>query len=300
MFAVFLMSVATASAVTIYDSIDNPLPGSYPSLGYQATSTSEFGDHVLFAGAERDLLTVTVTMTNWACENDFSWSEENQSWVVNRTSEEACLTTPESGFMHPLTVTLYEVNNSGAEPAVGALIASKTIDAFVPFRPSYDDRCPAPENDTPFGGAWYDEAAEACVHGYNVNVDFDFSGDGITLPEEVIYTVSFDTSSYGENPIGASGPYDSLNYGLSAGALVGTDVETATTFLDSDWADAYCDAGANGTGVLRRDADCWDGYVPTARFEARDDTPEIPEFGGLLAVATIGLIGTAFVVRKRA
>jgi len=36
------------------------------------------------------------------------------------------VTTPGTGFDHPVTINIYEVDNSGADPAVGPLIVSKT------------------------------------------------------------------------------------------------------------------------------------------------------------------------------
>lgn len=44
------------------------------SLGFQATSTDEFGDHIQFAGTERKLGGVVVAMSSWACGNDFTYS----------------------------------------------------------------------------------------------------------------------------------------------------------------------------------------------------------------------------------
>ena len=62
-----------ATGNVIYDSIPMPYPGSFPSLGYEATSTDEFGDHIAFAGTDRELDSVVVSLTNWACENDFDF-----------------------------------------------------------------------------------------------------------------------------------------------------------------------------------------------------------------------------------
>ena len=40
---------AQAAGGTIYDSIPAPLPPNVASLGFEATSTSEFGDRIAFA-----------------------------------------------------------------------------------------------------------------------------------------------------------------------------------------------------------------------------------------------------------
>jgi len=63
---------SVAMADVIYNSIPAPLPGNLPSLGYQATQTTEFGDRIQFAGTARHLTTVTVTLSDWAKYSDWS------------------------------------------------------------------------------------------------------------------------------------------------------------------------------------------------------------------------------------
>jgi hypothetical protein len=289
-----------------FSTLPDTFPGSFPSLGYEATSTDEFGDHIGLAGVDRDLQTVRVSLTNWACENDFD--DVGGSWVPNRGPSEACVTTPGSGYMHPITLNLYQVDNTGPDPAVGALIATKTASFFIPFRPSWDSvNCAAgnPGADVPFGGTWYDPVLAACVHGYAFVIDFDFSADGITLPDEVIYGVAYDTADYGAAPIGAAGPYNSLNVSVNtAPPYAGTDVEPGTVFWDTSYGPFYCDGGVGGTDTFRRDADCWDPYVPVVEFLAT--SPAVPTMGpgflgllGALLLAGLGLTAL-FVPRRRA
>ena len=69
-----LALTATAGAVTpsaVYDATPNPLPPNVASLGYEATSTSEFGDKVHLAGTNRVLDEITVTMSDWALKSDY-------------------------------------------------------------------------------------------------------------------------------------------------------------------------------------------------------------------------------------
>lgn len=106
-----LVASTTASATVIYDTTPSPMPGNVVSLGYQATSTSEFGDRIVFAGTERALTAVTVTMSDWAKYADYP--------SMNA-----------SGWTHPLTLNLYKVGLSGA---VGALIYSSTVNASIPW-----------------------------------------------------------------------------------------------------------------------------------------------------------------------
>lgn len=270
-----------ADAQVVFDSIPATLPGSFPSVGYQATQTDELGDNIAFTlpDGNNKLTTVTVSLTNWSCENDFDLVEG--AWVPNRGSTEACVTTPGSGFTHPITLNLYNVDHTGEYPAPGALLVTKTINATIPFRPSYDSvQCSAnsPENDIPFGGTWFDPVQNKCVHGRAFTIDFDFSSDNVVLPGEVIFGIAYNTSSYGTAPMGVVGPYDSLNLSLgNAIPTVGTDVEPKTLFYDTRTAGNYCDSGAGGVNIFRRDAGCWEdansnSYIPVIRFSSYVDT----------------------------
>lgn len=261
-------SVIDAAPDNIYDSIPAIYPGSFPSLGYEATSTDEFGDHISFDGSSRALDSVEISLTNWACENDYD--NVSGTWVPNRGTSEACVTTLGSFFAHPITLNIYEVDNSGVDPAIGSLIASVTDTFDIPFRPSWDSvNCPAPSTDVPFGGTWYDPVLGACVHGYAFNITFDFSTLGVTLPEEVIFGVAYNTANHGAAPLGTAGPYSSLNVSLATvPPTVGIDVEAGTAFWDTSYGPFYCDGGAGGTDTFRRDANCWDPYIPAVRFNA--------------------------------
>jgi hypothetical protein len=269
-----------ADAQVVFDSIPATLPGSFMSVGYQATQTDELGDNIAFTvpAGNNKLTTVTVSLTNWSCENDFDLVDG--VWVPNRAGNEACVTTPGSGFTHPITLNLYNVYHSGEYPAVGTLLASKTINATIPFRPSYDSvQCSAnsPENDIPFGGTWFDPVQNKCVHGRAFTIDFDFTADNFVLPSEIIFGIAYNTSSYGTAPTGVVGPYDSLNLSLgTASPTVGTDVEPKTLFYDTRTASNYCDSGAGGVNIFRRDADCWEdgnsnSFVPVIRFSSYVD-----------------------------
>ncbi len=76
-------------------------------------------------------------------------------------------------------------------------------------------------------GKWYD--GTACVNGKAANITFDFSSQNLTLPDTVVYGISYNTTSYGPSPIGtgascystaAGCPYDSLNIGLSTQVVI--------------------------------------------------------------------------------
>ncbi|RKN04882.1 hypothetical protein [Streptomyces radicis] len=249
----------------IYDSIPEELPPHVASLGYQATGTSEFGDEVGFGSeGNRKLKSIEVVLSSWACE-------------AGRWNTTDCFSSPDVTFDHPITINVYEVDNSGPTPVPGTLLASQTDVATIPYRPSANPvKCTGVD-----AGRWYDATTGTCNDGIAHPVVFDFGGT-LLLPDEIIWTVAFDTSSYGAEPIGtgtacfatAQGcPYDALNVGAQTfpGApYAGIDIEADAAFLDPVSAASYCDAGAGGTGVLRWDAPCWADNGPLARITATE------------------------------
>src|SRR5258708_8179215 len=151
---------------TIYNNIPGPLPPNIPSLGYQATQTSEFGDLIQFAGTDRSLTTVTLVMSDWALAS--TYSSMSPTWS------------------HPITLNLYNVDNSGANPAPGTLIATQTQTFAIPWRPEADPTCPG-------GTAW--RASDGnCYNGFAFAIMFDFTGT--TVPNQIIYGVAFNTNTW--------------------------------------------------------------------------------------------------------
>jgi hypothetical protein len=67
------------------------------------------------------------------------------------------------------------------------------------------------------------------------------------VPAEFIYGIAYSTQSYGSLPMGAAGPYNSLNVGLldtrdySGQPTVGTDVDTDAVFWNTLTAAWYSD-----------------------------------------------------------
>ena len=263
--------------VVVYNTQPAVMPGSYPSVGFQATSTSELGDYLQLASTQRVAQRITFELTNWACENDFT-SDGSGGWIANRSNNDACMTTPGSSYTHPITLNVYEADTSGSVPVVGALVLTKTVNANIPFRPSYDDRCTAPSGDVPFGGTWYDETTGSCSHGFNFDVPFDL--DGEILPDNVIVSVAYNTQSHGYSPIGSVGPFDSLNVAVGpVSPTVGINVDPDDIYWNTSHASFYTDGGAAGVGILRQDSG-WTGYVPVIKIETSSPTVttiEIPK-----------------------
>ena len=235
----FPESAAAAPVPTVYDATPNPLPPNVASLGFEATSTSEFGDYVHLAGAGRTLQTVTVTMSDWALYSDYSSNPDYMNDSANWT--------------HPLTLNIYS-NHLGANGAPDTLLATKTQVATIPWRPVAN-----PGTDPGECGVastqWFDSGTQQCYSGKAFNVTFDLSSLTTVLPSDVIVTMAYNTADYGANPIHQAGPYNSLNVGVPSGQLatVGTDDSADNVFWNTSYADFYTDGGASGVGLLRLD-----------------------------------------------
>jgi hypothetical protein len=119
----------------------------------------------------------------------------------------------------------------------------------IPYRPSADPvKCTDPGTDSNQGddtGKWYNAAADLCQNGYQFNVTFDFSSIAVPAGGTVIWTVTYNTSNSGINPLGngttcriAGTPgcgYDSLNVGTWTypnAEYAGTDVDDAQAWVD--------------------------------------------------------------------
>jgi hypothetical protein len=191
-----------------------------------------------------------------------------------------------------MTATLYAVDEGTDPVSVGEVIGSATRTVGVRYRPSADPtRCPASPD------SWYSESDDRCFTGFAQTIEFpasDFSGIG-PLPEKLIWTIAFNTTHAGYDPIGegaacygtsAGCPYDALNVGATSfgsdiDAFEGTDEEPASAFYNSSNGWAYCDGGAAGVDVLRDDVGCWLGYRPVGRINVPPPAP--PESATVLS-----------------
>jgi hypothetical protein len=240
----------TASAALVYDNIPTPLPANLPSQPYQAQQTGQYGGQVQLAGTQRQDPTITVMMSSWACQSD---------------PAATCTTTPGATFSHPITLNLYGVLPNG-EP--GSLISSVTQTFNIPFRPSQSAVC-GDRRWSPDG------TVGSCVSGFGNTIQFNLAGRGVSLPDRVIIALAYNTQSYGEDPIGTDGPYNSLNVALFGAPTVGSLPRPNDGYWDSQTAGNYCDGGTGGVGVFRLDAGCWNTgapdfvpYQPAVRVDA--------------------------------
>jgi hypothetical protein len=255
--AVVAVPAATATARTpIYDNIPAPLPGNVPSVGFEATSASEFGGQVQFDGVVRSHPLVRVALSSFGCQSGHWYSGD-------------CSTTPGSKFSEPITVNVYNVG-AGDEP--GNLIGAVTHTFDMPYRPSANyNHCTGPD-----AGKWFQASSNTCNNGklFAKNVSLG----SLDLPDKAIVSVAYNTTHYGYVPIGEAAPcytspggcgYDALNVGTNAPPTVGSDPLPDDAYFNSSSGSQYCDGGTGGTGTFRLDAGCWTGYQPAIRVLAR-------------------------------
>jgi len=232
-----LPAASLAAVPPAYSNVPSHLPGNVTSFAFEAQSAAEFGDLVALGGTERDSgnLPVTVVMSIWACEQG---------------GDATCVTTPGSTWTHPITLNIYAVDNSGATPAPGAKLLSVTQTFTLPYRPSWDSaHCTS-------SYGWYQASAGRCYNGLAHPITFALPG-GTPLPDQLIWTVAFNTTNHGYHPIGkqpGTAPYDSLNVGsqtLVSPPAYGADVDPDVAFVAGDTGGLHADSG-------------WAAYTPLA------------------------------------
>jgi hypothetical protein len=232
--AAFLVAGALAAPVpsVVYNATPNPLPPNVASVGFEATSTSQFGDYVHLAGTDRVLKTVTVTMSDWALYSDYS---SDARYLGNSAT-----------WSHPITVNVYS-NHLGANGVPDTLLATRTQTTTIPWRPAADPTCSN-------GTAWRAGDGD-CYNGVAFNASFDMSSPSVVLPTDVIVGIAYNTADYGATPLHVAGPYNSLNVGAPTGqtASVGTDDNANNVFWNTSFAGFYSDGGAAGVGIFRQD-----------------------------------------------
>jgi hypothetical protein len=252
--ATLAMFAGPTAAVTppAYNSIPTALPGNVHSVSFEATQTSEFGDYIALGGTERARanLPVTVVMSIWTCEAG-GWTGTD------------CTTTPGDTFSQPLTLNMYTVDHSASVPAAGTKFLTTTQTFNLPYRPSWDPSGPCAANGNLH--PWHSAVDGGCWNGLAHEVTFTLPA-GADLPDELIWSISFNTRDYGPSPIGGpSGPYDSLNVGTQTfpdQPSYGTDVKPNAVFQNSLWNLQYGDGGA--TGTFRDDTAGWADLKPLA------------------------------------
>jgi hypothetical protein len=172
-----------------------------------------------------------------------------------------------SGWSWPITLTFYNVDSSSGTPQPGSVIYTTT---------------------QTFNMVWAPEGQTA------QNFLINFNLPGVETPAEFIFSIAFNTETFGAAPTGVPGPYIALNVGANdtAAPQVGTRPVPDSAYLNADNCAGYSNGCAGGLlpGVFRQDTH-WTPYSLAAEFA----TPEPGSFG-LLLCGGIGIVGFA---RKR-
>jgi uncharacterized repeat protein (TIGR01451 family) len=243
-------AVLAASPTYIYDSIPNPLPPNVPSEAFQASHVAEWGDEITFAGSNRNITQVTLVISDWSTAANYPTYPGASGPTWN----------------YPITLNLYNVDNSGSNPPQpGTLIATRTATFAIPWRPASDPTCADPTR-------W--RASDGnCYGGLAFKVTFDFTGT--VVPNQLIYGVAINTSTFGAAPVGVVGPYDGLNFGFAqVPPSIGSNPFPDSAFLNAADGGGYNDGGSGGSGTFRRDpsttptpADSWAPFSGAIQFE---------------------------------
>ena len=268
--------VAPAMADLVYNNIPDPLPVSLPSLGYEAEQTVAFGGLIGLTSAS-SLTSATLYMDTWAPLSDLAGYATYQANQAGNFDA--------NGYQWPLTLSLYNVTGTGASTAAGSLITSVTQTFTIPWRPPTD-----PVNCT---GGRYQGPDGNCYHGFGFEVKFDLSG--VSVPDNLIYSLSFNTADYGDSPVGYAGPYNSLNFGVATTGAgvpsVGTDPLPGSVFWNTTNASWFGTAGS--LALDNQDTANW-GAGQGTWYEgalALDAAPEPAAFGfGAMGIAAVALM----------
>lgn len=232
---------AQTAGTPVFTNLAAPVPPNVVSQGFQCCQTSEIGDEIaLEPGTPRRAGFVTVLMSSWSLHAIYP-------------------DMPAAGYEHPITLNLY---TDAASAEAHAPAASITQTFTIPWRPEADPTC---------GGTAWRAGDGSCYSGYAFTISFDLRSLNYTLPDQFIYGVAYNTNTWGYEPIGAPGPYESLNVGIAKFGnvvqvpTVGVDVDPDVVYWNTRVAAWYSDGGAGGIGTFRADTG-WVGYPVGATF----------------------------------
>jgi len=271
------VGAAPASASVLYNStVTLSRVGNLPSVGGEAYAFAELGNQITLTRAAK-AGTVVITLSSWACQAGTWYGDD-------------CVTAAGAKFTEPITLNIYDAPTSTTPPTVvpGARILSVTKTFSIPYRPSANATKCTGSN----AGTWYDSALGSCFNGLATNITFNLTSLHLSLPQNLVFGIAYNTSDYGYAPYGDSTachstpegcPYDSLNIGLSqdpTNVSRGTDPNPGTIYQNSPLGGEYCDGGTGGTSIFRLDSPgdpCWGvvspyntapWYIPAVEFMA--------------------------------
>ncbi len=211
-----------SSATALYDSIvlygDGKPGDNISSEGFECCQVNEFGDALNLTGSGT-VSKVSVVMQSWGCEQG-NWYSHN------------CQTNKGDTFPEPITLSIYSVVQTSGNPQPGILLARKTRTFNIHFRPSANPRCIGTSYSA---GGFIGRPDGYCDEGLSQLISWKLVKPIMTLPSQVIVTVSYNTSTSGYTPYGtgttcysSSGGcgYDSLNVSADGnGGFIGSPID---------------------------------------------------------------------------
>jgi hypothetical protein len=200
-----ICDAGTGNTGAAYNVIPTDFPECFraPSFAFEGNFAGEFGDGVVLdTTAGTTLKSVTVDFQSYGCGTSGHWNTAIDG-DPNEPGDQAdpCVTAPNQTFTVPggITARIYALPNGGGfdtNAEVGPEIATATINPDIPFRPSADPTCTGAEAGKFVG------PNGVCVNSLPVLLTFNFQDEQLAPGQEVIWTVSFDTSNAGYAPIG--------------------------------------------------------------------------------------------------
>jgi hypothetical protein len=126
---------------------------------------------------------------------------------------------------------------------LGDLLYHNTTTFLIPWRPEPSSDCN--------GTQWKDLNGD-CIDGLSFTILFEISG-GLNISNDVVFILGYNTQTYGLEPYGVDGPYNTLGLGVSATAPdFGSNGMPGFMFI-------------NVTDILSQDSSAYPDY-PMARF----------------------------------
>ena len=241
-----------------------------PSQAFEATATNEFGDEVRFDAAGKELVSLSVAFNSYGCSDSGSWYQG----VTN-----PCVTTPGENFTVPITANIYDPSD------LSIPLASVTQNETIEFRPSADSvNCGGIDpNGYESGSRFWNPDGNggtgACQYSLVKVLTFGFPS-GTILPQNVVWSVAFNTSHSGKNPIGEDPAcfginggcgYDSLNVGVKSFANApysGADLVEDMVF-HGFWNGGYPAPWGSGVLVPIQPENGWTGFRPLAAIRTK-------------------------------
>jgi hypothetical protein len=202
-------------AVTVFSNIPESLALSYGSYAFQAKLTSALGNLVNLEGTARVVDHVEVVMVTWAKAESYP----------------ALAGLDPTGYRHPVTATVYQLRteNDGTNSLIQ--LEQNTAWVQIPWRPTTLSN----GNSYPYNGF----AFKALIP----------MSAAVTVPENCLIAISYNTRSAGGNPLGVDGPYDELNLALSSTSpSVGLDLNADGVFRIKNGTWSYPATGWGGVG----------------------------------------------------